>query len=200
MRLAACPFCGNSTGLEARTHNESAEGRHGWETAIWCRNCGSYGPSVWTAKVQPPEVEAAWNERTPPLSEVSDFWDEWRGSLDGRPTMLIKRLVHFASWRLDLHKMIRGDDLECFHTHPAFALRVVLWGGYEEQVDVSGGGALSYCRVWGPANFGIVKPSLCHRVSRLLNGSSSYSLWLRAPARYDVHLRGRGWPNKTPEK
>lgn len=121
-----------------------------------------------------------------------NFWDEWRGSMDGRPTMWIKRLLRIAGWRLDAHKFVAADDADCFHTHPAYALRIVLWGGYEEQVHI-GTSALTYYRIWGPLNFGIVRPDYCHRVSRLLNGRASYSLWLRAPANYDVKLVGDGW-------
>ena len=127
---------------------------------------------------------------------MAEFWDEWRGSFDGRPVMYIKRLLRIGGWRLDLHKFVRADDEGCFHTHPAYALRVVLWGGYEEEVEI-GTSALTYHRFWGPLNFGIVQPTYCHRVSKVLNGVSSYSLWLRAPAWYDVQLRGNGWPKRA---
>lgn len=122
---------------------------------------------------------------------MAEFWDEWRGSLDGRPTMFIKRLLHIGGCRLDLHKFVSADDADCFHTHPAYAWRLVLWGGYEEQIDV--GAPLGWYRFWTPGNFGIVRPDYCHRISRVLNGIASYSLWLRAPAKYEVHLRGDGW-------
>jgi hypothetical protein len=100
-------------------------------------------------------------------------WDEWRGSLDGRPSMLVKCLLDFAGYRVDLHKFIRADDPTCFHTHPANAIRIVFWGGYEEEIH--GGMRID----WRPGDFGVVHPELCHRVSKILNGSSSYSLWLR---------------------
>lgn len=120
-------------------------------------------------------------------------WDEWRGSLDGRPVMLIKRLLHISGWRLDLHKFVRADDEECFHTHPAYALRIILWGGYVEQMYMPTSAPSCY-RSWLPGNIGIVKPTHCHRIANLWNERSSYSLWLRAPARYDVQLKGTGWP------
>lgn len=123
---------------------------------------------------------------------MAEFWDEWRGAMDGRPTMLIKRLLHIGGWRLDLHKFVGSDDADCFHTHPAYALRVVLWGGYEEQVEV-GTDALTFFKSWMPGNFGIVRPAYCHRVARIINGTASYSLWLRAPAKHAVQLRGDGW-------
>ena len=51
-------------------------------------------------------------------------WDEWRGSIDGRPSMLVKRLFERWGYRIDLHKFIRADDPSCYHTHPATAVRV----------------------------------------------------------------------------
>lgn len=130
-----------------------------------------------------------------------DFWDEWRGSLDGRPTMFIKRLVKIPVWRrngkwlsirLDLHKFVRADDAGCFHTHPAWAIRVPFWGGYSEEIFKGGMGG--FYKVWLPLDIGIVSPKFAHRVSGLLNGRVSYSLWLRGPICADVELVGEGWP------
>lgn len=115
-------------------------------------------------------------------------WDEWRGSLDGRPTMWIKRLLYVLRCRIDLHKFVSNDDEGCFHTHPAHAIRIVLWGGYVEQLE---DGTFA---TWRPGNCGIVRPALSHRVASLLNGRVSYSLWLRGPICAGVDLRGPGWP------
>jgi hypothetical protein len=119
-------------------------------------------------------------------------WDEWRGSLDSRPTMFIKRLLHVGGFRIDLHKIIRADDAQCFHTHPAYAVRIILWGGYEEQVLVGNTG-IAWHKFWRPGSIGIIKPAYCHRVSAILNRAASYSFWLRAPATHTVELRGEGW-------
>lgn len=124
-------------------------------------------------------------------------WDEWRGSLDGRPSMFIKRLMRIPIWRrngktlslrLDLHKFIRPDDIDCFHTHPAYAVRVILRTGYVEQLEDG-----TY-RCWRPLDIGIVTPRLSHRVHLVLNNIASYSLWLRAPVTAKIDLRGKGWP------
>lgn len=120
-------------------------------------------------------------------------WDEWRGSLDGRPTMFIMRLLRWTGLRVDLHKFVRADDEGCFHTHPAWAVRIVLWGGYEEEIHM-GTAPLRYFRAWRPGSVGVIDPSYCHRISRLINGRSSYSLWLRWRVCADVSLRGPGWP------
>lgn len=115
-------------------------------------------------------------------------WDEWRGSNDGRPSMLIKRLFGWRGYRIDLHKFIRVDDLTCFHTHPATAIRIILWGGYTEEIDI--GRTLYDYRKLRPGMIGIVKPELCHRLHELRNGRCSYSLWLRGPKTHQVTIVG----------
>lgn len=114
------------------------------------------------------------------------WWDEWRGSLDGRPTIYVKHLFCRRGWHIDLHKIVRDDDADCFHTHPAWAFRLILWGGYEEEIE---GG---FRRRWYPLQCGFVAPWLSHRINALARGFS-LSLWIRAPKRYPVQLRGRGW-------
>jgi hypothetical protein len=125
-----------------------------------------------------------------------ELWDEWRGSLDGRPTMWISRLLKLPFWRragkwlscrVDLHKFIDSDDFECFHSHPSYAIRIVLWGGYVEETP-SGD-----MKVWSPGMAGLIRPEFVHRVSDILNGRASYSLWLRGPICADVKLVGDGW-------
>ena len=115
-------------------------------------------------------------------------WDEWIGSLDGRPTMWVKHLFCRAGCHIDLHKMIRADDPDCFHTHPAFAIRVILLGGYYEEILDSSG-----YRLWIPGRIGLVRPDLCHRIAGLRR-STSYSLWIRFRKVAKVQLRGEGWP------
>jgi len=118
---------------------------------------------------------------------MEDFWDEWRGSLDGRPTMWIKRLFEYKGYRVDLHKFVRADDKECFHTHPAKAIRIVLWGGYYEELESE------KIKLWFPLMFGVVRPELSHRVAGTVF-KASYSLWIRWPKTEKVELRGAGWP------
>lgn len=114
-------------------------------------------------------------------------WDEWRGSQDGRPTMWIRCLVAWRGFRIDLHKFIAADERGCFHTHPAKAWRLILWGGYVEQLE-SG-----RYRIWRPWMAGFVRPELSHRIALLWNGRVSYSLWIRWPKSAEVQLRGDGW-------
>lgn len=119
-------------------------------------------------------------------------WDEWRGSNDGRPSMFIKHLVAWRGWRIDLHKFVRADDPNCYHTHPAKALRFILWGGYHEAVlDMKFfTGTVANVVEWKPLRAGIIKPELCHRIYALRNGKSSWSLWLRWPKTHEIQIVG----------
>lgn len=130
------------------------------------------------------------------------FWDEWRGSLDGRPTMWISRLIQIPFWRrngkwlsfrVDLHKFVGADDPGCFHSHPAWAIRVPYWGGYVEEIFSPPLRHFKILRTWKPLSIGIVPPSLTHRVDALLNGVASYSLWIRGPICASTKLEGDGW-------
>lgn len=118
-------------------------------------------------------------------------WDEWRGSMDGKPTLWIRRLVSWRGRRLDVHKMVAADGVGCFHTHPAYAIRIVLRGGYVEEVE---GGRY---RTWRPGMIGLVRPALSHRIAALRNGQFSVSIWLRFRHRAEVELRGSGWYQQT---
>jgi|SRR5581483_1805899 len=114
-------------------------------------------------------------------------WDEWRGSMDGRPTLWVRHVFCARGRHVDLHKMVAADDPDCFHTHPAYAIRVILRGGYVEELE---GGAR---KTWRPGMAGIVGPTYSHRVASLRNGRVSYSLWIRFRKRAPVVLRGDGW-------
>lgn len=131
------------------------------------------------------------------------WWHEWRGDLDG--TNVVMHIMHLvrtgdgagdavlrirwlpAGWSLDLHKMVGADSPGCYHTHPAKAWRLVLWGGYIEELE-----DCTRVRCWWPGRFGIVQPELSHLIAALPHGTS-YSLWLRGPKTHDIQLRGPGW-------
>lgn len=107
----------------------------------------------------------------------------------GAPVMQIKHLLKVYGCRADLHHMIRADERDCFHTHPAFAIRVVLAGGYVEEVYPGG-----HFQAWAPGDIGIIKPDFCHRIEYVTDQTKgSYSLWLRGRITHDVELYGRGW-------
>ena len=120
------------------------------------------------------------------------FWQYWVGSEDGRPAMWTSVLFSIGGYRATLHKMVRADDPGCFHTHPAFAIRVVLWGGYVEEIckTYPGEGSFNYHKFRYPGYVGLVRPELEHRIAHLLNHKSSYSLWLRGPIVQNFNVRG----------
>jgi hypothetical protein len=107
--------------------------------------------------------------------------------MDGRPTLWVRHLFCRRGRHIDVHKMVAKDDEGCFHTHPAYALRLILWGGYIEELEDS------RHKTWLPGMVGIVKPTCSHRIAGLRNGRASYSLWVRFRNRAKVELRGDGW-------
>lgn len=107
--------------------------------------------------------------------------------MDGRATLWVRHLFCGRGRHIDVHKMVAKDDPDCFHTHPAYALRVILWGGYVEELE---GGRH---KTWLPGMFGIIAPTCSHRIAGLRNGRASYSLWVRFRKRAKVELRGDGW-------
>ena len=146
----------------------------------------SKGKQIGVGKLHGKRLLAALRANAAKMLSVR--WDEWRGSLDDRPTMLIRHLVDVRGMRVDLHKFVDTDDEGCFHTHPSTAFRLVLGGGYIEEME---DGTL---REWRPLRAGFVAPQLSHRISKLRNGRWSYSVWVRGPKRCQIELRGDGWP------
>lgn len=132
------------------------------------------------------------------------FWDEWRGDFKDRAVMWIKRIAKIPLFmsnefgkmnlRIDLHKMVAADAPGCFHTHPGWSFRIVLHGGYYEEVEPVACDGWKFALLC-PGAFGFVRPDYCHRIHALVNGKSSYSLWLRGPVIADVTLVGEGWPH-----
>lgn len=116
-------------------------------------------------------------------------WDKTVDSeRDGLPVLYIKNLFHLWGRRIDFHKIIYPDPWECFHSHPANAIRVVVFGGYsEEYYD-------GHIVNRKPGHVGLVRHSDVHRINRLLSESPSYSLWFRGKVRHQTQLRGTGWP------
>jgi hypothetical protein len=111
-------------------------------------------------------------------------FDEWRGSLDGRPSLWIKKLIKAFGCVVQVHKFVRADDAGCFHSHPAWAVRVILRGGYVEECG--DGSRVS----WKPGRVGLVAPHFEHRIDGLLNGRESWSLWIRGPKIASIRVRG----------
>lgn len=123
----------------------------------------------------------------PRLRGEIEWWDEWRGTKAGHVVMRIKSIATWRGRRVDLHQMVDADAAGCFHTHPARAVRIILWAGYTEEIE---GGAT---RRWWPGMVGLVRPELSHRIAAV-HGRASYSLWIRGRKSHPVQLRGDGWP------
>lgn len=111
-------------------------------------------------------------------------WSEWRGSFDGRPSLWIKKLLSACGCVAQLHMFVRADDPGCFHSHPAFAVRIIVAGGYVEEL------ANGRLVKWKPGRVGLVRPDLEHRIHSLLNGNRSWSIWLRGPKVAKIKVRG----------
>ncbi len=118
-------------------------------------------------------------------------WDQWRFNRDhNKPVFFIKHLVSIFGCRIDLHKMVAADNLMCFHTHPAHAIRFIIWGGYyDEEIKFN----RYIFRKWRLFSIGWIKPSFAHRIHELRNGKSSYSLWIKFRKIAKVQLLGSGW-------
>ena len=107
-------------------------------------------------------------------------WGDNFGGSEEAPSMLVKRLLHLFGCRIDLHKFLRPDLKDCYHDHPAYAIRIVLWGGYVEEI-FDEAKQESWYEELAPGYIGLVRPEFTHRIHELRNGKYSYSLWLRGP-------------------
>jgi len=130
------------------------------------------------------------------------MWDYSVGNVEGIPVFHTKLLVGTKEgFHIAIHKMVKADGGGCFHTHDGWGFRLVLWGGYVEEVemDYPSLNPLAFSSkivCWRPGSFGIMKASFSHRVHSLLNGRVSYSLWIRGPISAKVQLRGTGWTSR----
>jgi hypothetical protein len=115
------------------------------------------------------------------------FFDEWRGSFGGVVTMWTRRLFNWGWLRCDLHKFVGPDAAHCYHSHPAWAVRIVLRGGYVEEYEDG------RYRMRRAGYIGLIRPRDTHRIAGLRNGHESWSLWLRFKKVAEVRLVGAGW-------
>jgi hypothetical protein len=150
------------------------------------------GPEmIWLAVVLVVAVLVYWTVKP---------WDGWIGNFDGEPVYWKKKLLSIGSITVRLHKFVKADDVECFHSHPFWAVRIVLWGGYVEEIydpPVAPTSIISIrlpkWKAWKPLRVGLVRPEFTHRIAWLLRGVS-YSLWIHGSTTSPIYLRGQGWP------
>lgn len=130
--------------------------------------------------------------------EISEWTKTMGNEKGGDPVFYSKTLWQQKSggWHVDVHKFVQPDKEGCYHTHPAYAIRIITKGGYEEEVYEEDEGGLSfktYKQTWKPGNVGLVAPNFCHRVNSILNGVASHSIWIRGPVVAKIMLKGPGW-------
>lgn len=97
----------------------------------------------------------------------------------GQPVFFMRKLFGFRGWSVRLHKFTQGDDEGCYHSHPAVAYRLILWGGYVEETP---DGKWHNCN-W--LHVSKITPDFVHRIDHL-HGKSSISLWIRGPITHQV--------------
>lgn len=117
-------------------------------------------------------------------------WEYRWSKNESEPTIFIRNILTIGAWKLDWHVIVAPDALEAFHSHPGTAWRLILWGGYVEELF----GEHRRLVRWMPLKFGRVLPSLTHRVAHVYG--RSYSLWLRGPKTHETLLVGSGWRSK----
>lgn len=98
--------------------------------------------------------------------------------LDGTNVYMRRWGIEIFGYKIKLHQILRPDDDRCEHDHPYWMFRFILKGGYAEEVDgkikTLKPGRMSYC----PATYR-------HRITRLLNGHSSWSFIIAGPEARD---------------
>ncbi|PHS21726.1 MAG: hypothetical protein COA84_15035 [Robiginitomaculum sp.] len=111
----------------------------------------------------------------------------WRGSSPDRAVFFEKFIFAQNGYKIDLHKFVAADEANCFHSHPAVAIRWVISGGYVEEFSDGS------FETRMPGYIGLVQPEMTHRIASLLDGES-VSLWIRTPKTHEINLVGDGWP------
>lgn len=115
---------------------------------------------------------------------LDPYFDAWNGAKGSPPSLLIRTCFRFFGCAIRLHCFRHADKEGCFHTHPAYAIRIILKGGYVEEL---GDGTF---KTWKPGMIGIIRPEFEHRVASVRNGKESWSLWLRGPTFKEIKARG----------
>ena len=128
-------------------------------------------------------------------------WDKWQGPFskkddpEGKSAVMYSKYI--INWKLsfwpyhivvDIHKMVRSDPEQCYHSHPYNALRIPFWGGYIEEMPNG-----SQRTILPFLGLGIIRWNFAHRIHKLLNGRVSYSLWIRFKSMHNIEEIGEGW-------
>ena len=118
--------------------------------------------------------------------------DGWRGTDEKNPTFEYKTILENKFICVKLHRIFAPDREDCFHSHPYPSTRVVLKGGYvEEMPDRTR-------RILTVGYQDLLQPNFAHRLDALAE-DESVSLWItyKYPNQKHVtHLIGKGWGDK----
>ena len=122
-------------------------------------------------------------------------WDGWRGNSNGeinnitidKATMLIKNVFKCSRFGVNVHLFVGSDGENCFHSHQSLNFRLILWGGYIEELENG------RKKVWLPLMFGFVPHNYSHRVCKVI-GKKCCTLWIKGRVvKHKVMLTGTGW-------
>lgn len=123
-------------------------------------------------------------------------WDGWRGSGE-KAVLIYKHVMKWGDWQIDLHKIVDADEYQCYHSHPAWAYRIILWGWYDEVVleeDRPGTWTIRGIKRWSMGMRGWVSPDYVHNIYKVK--APTYTLWIRGPKTHEIKLIGKGWGDK----
>jgi len=98
-------------------------------------------------------------------------------NIDGSAPYLVRWSINLPfGLSLKLHQILRPDDDRCQHDHPWWFLRLILWGGYVEELADRQQNCLPW-RPWAPWRVYFCPLHFRHRI-RSLHRESSWSLVL----------------------
>lgn len=100
--------------------------------------------------------------------------------------LYIKHLVRWGGFQVNLHCITGADEAGCYHSHPAKAIRIILWGGYIEEIPDYRYSDFEYR---SPGYIGVMQPEFIHRIAYV--DGASWTLWIRWPVTHKIKLFGR---------
>jgi hypothetical protein len=99
--------------------------------------------------------------------------------LNGENTYMRRWGIELFGYKIKLHQILMPDDDRCQHDHPYWMFRVILWGGYVEEIDCPG---LCRCNLeLKPGHMSFCPATYTHRITKLRNGHSSWSFVIAGP-------------------
>ena len=96
-------------------------------------------------------------------------------------------------WSVKVHQILLSDGDRCRHSHPWIMIRVILKGGYTEEVGPGKFVELKPWRPWYPFRMYYAGWNFQHRIHKLTNGPN-WSLVLMGPKKreWGFFVKG-GW-------